>query len=66
MQPTQGTLNLDDVIKVMTADPLSKALWQNAQLQVLVEQQARQIAELQQAQAAGNGEVIMTGSGRRT
>lgn len=60
MNSNEGTLNLDEIIKVMVADPLSKALWENAQLQVLVRQQAQELAELRQAYSARNGEVTVT------
>lgn len=55
MQPTQGTLNLDEVIKTMCADPLAKALWENAQLQVLVRQQAQEIADFRATMGAEAG-----------
>lgn len=45
-------IDMAEVAEEMTRDPLSNALFQNAQLKVLVRQQARRIADLE-AQKAG-------------
>jgi len=46
-------LDINAIAAEMERDPLSKALWENAQLRVIVRQQAARIDELEQKAPAG-------------
>lgn len=41
-------IDINEVAAEMERDPLSKALWENAQLRVIVRQQAARIEQLEQ------------------